>query len=731
MLARVARLPSGAWSRPRDGAQDTVFAPSPDGVFRARIPPELRGVWVLAKSTSGRLATLILSTGANNAPLTEVLLGSRQILFVPGNARWFCLQPFGPGSVDVPVVRLTALGRAQAMLSGCARRPFAAAAALVRVALRHPPRPLLAARAELARVITAEAHWPRYAQWCALFDTEVSALPPKAPPRVMAVVVHDGRSEEARAATLEALTRSEPRVPVLCLGPADPWPQLDCDYAALLQAGELPRPHALSALRNAATQRPAAVFADDDQLDRKGRRSRPNFKPHPSRLALRSGRLASGIWLVRPEWLDPDAPRHAEAMRIDAARYILEAGQLIGHVPAVLTHCRRDTSRFVAPAAQERQGERRRVSILIASTLQRARVKCLRAILERTAYAELEIIVVVSQPGALDAAQEHGRALLEADKRVRVITHRTPRFNYAVANNIAARRATGNLLCLLNDDVVPLHTGWLQQMVRHFDDRRTGVVGATLFFPDRTIQHAGIVLRPDGTGEHAGRGARRAPPTREVSAVTGACMLTRGDVFDRLGGLDESFPSAFNDVDYCLRVRDGGYAVAVSAEARLIHHESATYGRHYGSDESARAEADRARLLDRWPAWFAEDPFHSPNLSRQPGFLDRPAFPPRKPSTALMEAPGDALDRFDHAPARGPVVPRQEFERDGIDQPAEARGDRLGDALIGRTRAKQVERFVRNQSRHVVPAPLPRQTVQPGAEILQPVQREDAMIGGG
>ena len=79
MLARVAWLPSGAWSRPRDGAQDTVFAPSPDGLFRARIPPELRGVWVLAKSTSGRLATLILSTGANNAPLTEVLLGSRHI----------------------------------------------------------------------------------------------------------------------------------------------------------------------------------------------------------------------------------------------------------------------------------------------------------------------------------------------------------------------------------------------------------------------------------------------------------------------------------------------------------------------------------------------------------------------------------------------------------------------------------------------------------------------------
>lgn len=731
MLARVARLPSSAWSRPRDGAQDIVFSPSTDGVFRARIPPEYRGVWVLVRSTAQQLAALALSTGEQQAPLTEVLLGSRQILFVPGNARWFCLQPFARAAAGLPVVRCEPLSRTRAMLSGCAHRPVAAAAAVARVVLRHPPRPLLAARVELARVITAEAHWPDYARWCALFDTDAVVTPPMNPPHVIAVVVHDGHSERALAATLDALARSTLRVPVVCLGPRDPWPRPDCSYVALLQAGELPRPHTLSTLCGAAAEGVVAVFADDDKLDRKGRRRCPNFKPHPSRLSLQSGGLTRGVWLIRPEWLDTGAPRQAEAIRMQAARRILEAGRAIAHVPAVLTHCRHDTPRLAASAAHQDQSEERSVSIVIASTLQRPRVKNLCAILRRTDDPSLEVIIVVSQPGALDDAQERARARLEADTRVRVITHRTPRFNYAVANNVAARHATGDLLCLLNDDVAPLRADWLQHMARHFDDPRIGVIGATLFFPDRSIQHAGIVLRPDGTGEHAGRGARRVPPTRDVSAVTGACLLTRRDVFDSLGGLDESFPSAFNDVDYCLRVRDSGYGVAVSAEARLIHHESATFGRHYHADESARAEADRARMLARWPAWFAEDPFHSPNLSRQRGCLDRPAFPPRFRSAALAEAARNPLDRLDHTMARRTVILGPEFERDGVNQAAEAGGDRFGDALIGRAGAKQVERFVRNQHRHVAPASVARQTVQPGAQILQPVQREDAMIGGG
>ena len=210
-------------------------------------------------------------------------------------------------------------------------------------------------------------------------------------------------------------------------------------------------------------------------------------------------------------------------------------------------------------------------------------------------------------------------------------------FNYAAANNAAVRQTDGAFVCLLNDDVAPLSSGWLAAMVGHLADPGIGVVGARLLYPDRSVQHAGIILRPDGTAEHAHRllpyrasgYASRAVLSQEVSAVTGACLLTRRTLDDRLGGLDESFASAFNDVDFCLRARATGFGVEFAAEAELIHLESLSYGRHYARGDEVRAAADRSRMLMRWRAWCEEDPFHNPNLSRHAGGLWHPAFPPR------------------------------------------------------------------------------------------------------
>ncbi len=484
MLTRVARLPFGAWSPPRDRAQEIVFTPLSDGVFQARIPAELRGGWVVMRLRGPGMAALSVSSGGSDAPVSELLLQSRRIVHVPAQARLFRLQRFGVAD-GLPVLRCAALSRAQAMLLGCVRRPWPAAAALARVAVRRPPLPLLAARTELARVILTERCWPDYTRWAALFDADEDAPVPADAPGVIALVLHDGRSEAVLAATLRALDRSVLRVPVVCVGPADRWPVLDCDYVALLQAGELPRPHALSVLCEAA-QGAAALFADEDHLDSAGRRTRPNFKPHPSRLGVLSGALTRGVWLIRPEWLNGCLPRRAEALRREAALRVMDAGLTIQHVPKLLTHCRHDTAVPPAEACAHgrRGGEAPRISVLIASTLRRRRIRrCVHALLRRTAYPRLEFIVVVSQPGPLDGAQEKARARLETDRRVRVVMHRAPRFNYAAANNFAARHATGDLLCLLNDDVAPLHAGWLQEMARHFDDVLTGRGGGDAVFP--------------------------------------------------------------------------------------------------------------------------------------------------------------------------------------------------------------------------------------------------------
>ena len=240
----------------------------------------------------------------------------------------------------------------------------------------------------------------------------------------------------------------------------------------------------------------------------------------------------------------------------------------------------------------------------------RAAHACLDAVLARTRYADFELILVVAQPDPPDAAQRRFLARLGRDQRVRVVLAPMAAFNFAAACNRGAAVARGALLCLLNDDVTPRAPHWLATMAGHLADPGVGVVGARLLYPDGTVQHAGVALCADGTGRHLDRfRPARAPgvarAAHEVAAVTGACLLTPRALWDRLGGLDESFATAFNDLDYCLRARATGARVVLAAEAELTHAESRSFRRHYRPDEAARNQADRARLLARFPAAFA------------------------------------------------------------------------------------------------------------------------------
>jgi GT2 family glycosyltransferase len=278
------------------------------------------------------------------------------------------------------------------------------------------------------------------------------------------------------------------------------------------------------------------------------------------------------------------------------------------------------------------------VAIVIASRCRDpVSLSCIRAILDRTTGGRFEIVLVVAQSAPPDTEQKDFIAALGDTDRVRVLHVPMAQFNYAVANNAGVAATTSPLVLLLNDDVAPCRADWLSVMVAHMRDERVGVVGAKLLYPDRTVQHAGVIMGLDGVAEHAGRLLGRDSPgpsglftlDREVSAVTGACMLTRRRVFDALDGLDESFARAFNDVDYCLRARAFGWGVVLSARSPLIHHESLSFGSHYEGAESSRNLADEERMRARWSAWIENDPFHSPNLALFRIADTEPAFPPR------------------------------------------------------------------------------------------------------
>jgi GT2 family glycosyltransferase len=240
---------------------------------------------------------------------------------------------------------------------------------------------------------------------------------------------------------------------------------------------------------------------------------------------------------------------------------------------------------------------------------------CLRSIRWRADYARFEILIIDN------GSQELATRRLLRSCGDRVLRLDMP-FNHSRLNNLAAGEARGDVLVLLNDDTEVISGEWLTALVEQAMRPEVGAVGAWLFHPDKRIQHAGIVLGlgPVATPLHSGltrdgidRGTTRL--IRNVSAVTGACLAIRRDLYFEVGGLDENeLPTSFNDVDLCLRLRCAGYRIVMQPLARLVHHESAT--RHIGNEDRF------VRIMrERWGDELARDPFWNSNLphGRAPG----------------------------------------------------------------------------------------------------------------
>ncbi len=615
-----------------------------------------------------------------------ILPGRRQApVFIPSDARYLHVRVFGPA--DKPrclTVTCKPLGRLSAALVLARRHPLALATVAAR-GLATDPRGIPARlRAWLGLAATSNTPRPSYALWTSLFDTWTEAdrdrllrSPRRAGwPRIDVLVLHAARTPALRATcecveasilpvTTHLIDRDTQVLARILTGS-------DAEYFAILQSGEVLPTYALALLadRAVALGRPAILYADEDRIGRDRRRYAPQFKPSPSRTLMLSGTLSTGVWLVRRDHLagfSPESDAWAETLRLDAWLRLHEAGRAAEshRIPFILTHRRSDTEMAPAPALAtvasahlRRTGlpaaieagrplrlsvvapraARPKVTIVVPSTCRSPHTqRCLSAVLSRTDYAEFELLLVVMGRSPLDPRQRRMIDHLRSDRRVRHLLVEAARFNYAIANNRGVAASDSPLICLLNDDVAPDDPGWLAVLAGHLADPDIGVAGGRLCYPDHTIQHAGIVLLPDGTGDHVHRFlpcrapgyAWRARLSQEFSAVTGACLLTRRDLWTRLGGLDESYASAFNDVDFCLRAREAGAGVVLAADATLMHAELLSFGKHYGPDEQIRNLADRARMRARFPEMFRADPFHNPNLALSPGNCWSPAFPPR------------------------------------------------------------------------------------------------------
>jgi GT2 family glycosyltransferase len=271
----------------------------------------------------------------------------------------------------------------------------------------------------------------------------------------------------------------------------------------------------------------------------------------------------------------------------------------------------------------------------VIPTLDRALLlkKCIESIFEKTEYRNYEVIVLDN--GSREAETLEFLAALEKQERVRVKRIDGP-FNYSRLNNLGVELSRGSLIAFLNNDVEVLNNEWLSEMVSQALRPEVGMVGARLRYPNGPIQHGGVILGAGGVAGHAHVGVRHDPGyfarphlAQNLSAVTAACAVVKRNVYVQLGGFDEvNLPVTFNDVDFCLRLREAGYWIVWTPHAELVHHESASRG----FDDTARKQVRFLREIDymkaKWDHRLRNDPFYSPNLSLGDDLFTL-AFPPR------------------------------------------------------------------------------------------------------
>jgi glycosyltransferase involved in cell wall biosynthesis len=437
------------------------------------------------------------------------------------------------------------------------------------------------------------------------------------------------------------------------------------EWVALLDHDDLLALHALFWVVDAINQNPYAclIYSDEDKIDDSGRRLDPYFKCDWNVDLFYSQNMFSHLGVYRADLLNEIGGFREElegSQDYDLALRCLERiePKQIHHIPRVLYHWRMhaesteksgDAKSCALLAGEralndhfQRQNVNARaelvgfgyrvhhvlpdvpplVSLIIPTRngLQLIR-QCVESILKKTTYPNYEILIVDN--GSDDPATLQYFKELQSDPRIRVVRDDRP-FNYSALNNAAVKLARGEVVGLLNNDLEVISPEWLSEMVSHALRPGVGAVGARLWYPNNTLQHGGVVIGLGGVAGHSHKHLPqkmsgyfwRASLIQSFSAVTAACLVIRKSVYEEVGGFNEDdLQIAFNDIDFCLRVREAGYRNIWTPYAELYHHESATRGYEDTPERQARFAKEVQYMKQRWGDTLLNDPAYSPNLT--------------------------------------------------------------------------------------------------------------------
>jgi GT2 family glycosyltransferase len=443
------------------------------------------------------------------------------------------------------------------------------------------------------------------------------------------------------------------------------------DFIALLDNDDLLAPNALLEVAKLIQKHPEAalIYSDEDKINQNGERFEPAFKPQWSPDLLMGTNYISHLGVYRKDLVNQIGGFRTGFEGAQDYDLVLRFSEIVKeeqifHIPKVLYHWRTLPGSTALSASQKEYADETGLKVL-RETLKRRNLPgtvtkgkasgfynirydvqtkdlvsiiiptrdgyedlktCIDSIIEKTDYPNYEIIVADndSQDPKMDELYQSYQKQLGARFIVDEID--IP-FNYSRINNIAAEKAKGKYLLFLNNDTQVISSEWMTRMVSYAQFERVGCVGAKLHYPDGTIQHAGVVM---GLGNVAGHGHHYFPDGDlgyygrlyldvDYLAVTAACVLVKKVDFEAVGGFDEAFVVAFNDVDLCMKIYELGRYNVWTHNAELYHFESKSRGYENTPEKMQRFEGEKKLLQQKWQKYIDNDPFYSPNLTRGTG----------------------------------------------------------------------------------------------------------------
>ncbi|WP_444888136.1 glycosyltransferase family 2 protein [Microbulbifer sp. JMSA008] len=440
------------------------------------------------------------------------------------------------------------------------------------------------------------------------------------------------------------------------------------DYIALLDHDDVLASNALQRIVEAISQNPQALlfYSDEDKIDEYGERFDPHLKPGWNPDLLLSQNYICHLTVLKTGFINqiggyrvgvegsqdhdlllrcmphldssnvvhiPEILYHwraisgSTAQESNAKGYAATAG-----LQAVSDYLKREKLSATAEPGTAPNSYRVRWSIPEPAPLVSLLVPtrdgidilrpCVEAILCKTNYSNFELIILDNQSRCKETLQFLDE-IRNTDSRVSVHRWDHP-FNYSAINNYGVSLAKGEIIGLINNDIEPINVLWLTEMVSQAVRPEIGCVGAKLYYPNDTIQHAGVILGIGGVAGHSHKYFSRNEYgyfsrlhlVQNLSAVTAACLLLRKEVFEQVGGLDEkNLAVSFNDVDLCLKVREAGYRNLWTPYAELYHHESVSRGADNTLTKRRRAQKEAEYMRDRWGDQLDTDPAYNPNLT--------------------------------------------------------------------------------------------------------------------